>query len=96
MRMLSHFSHDGLCGTLWTAACQALLSMGFSKVRILEWVCHYPPPGNLPNPGIKPMVFSVSSALQPDSLPLSNLGSPEEISSLSLSTVFLYFFTLFT
>ena len=29
--MLSHFSRVQLCVTLWTAACQAPLSMGFSR-----------------------------------------------------------------
>ena len=29
--MLSHFSHAQFCGTLWTVACQAPLSMGFSR-----------------------------------------------------------------
>ena len=29
--VLSHFSHVGLFATLWTVACQAPLSMGFSK-----------------------------------------------------------------
>ena len=29
--ILSHFSHVRLCATLWTAACQASLSMGFSR-----------------------------------------------------------------
>ena len=33
--MLSHFSCVPLCATLWTAAHQALLSIGFSR---LEWV----------------------------------------------------------
>ena len=32
----------------------------------------FPPPGDLPNPGIKPL----SPALLVDSLPLSHLGSP--------------------
>ena len=36
--MLSCFSHVWLFGTLWTAACQALLSMGILQARILEWV----------------------------------------------------------
>jgi len=36
--MLSRFSHVWLFGTLWTAACQALLSMGILQARILEWV----------------------------------------------------------
>ena len=46
------------------------------QARILERVailCHAP--GDLPNPGIKPM-FAVASALQADSLPLSYRGSP--------------------
>ena len=30
--------HVQLCVTLWSVACQAPLSMGFSKTRILEWV----------------------------------------------------------
>ena len=36
--MLTCFSHVRLCVILWIAACQAPLSMGFSKVRILEWI----------------------------------------------------------
>ena len=46
------------------------------QARILEWVailCQTP--GDLPDPGIKPM-FPVASALQADSLPLSYWGSP--------------------
>ena len=29
--VLSHFSHVQFCVTLWTVACQAPLSMGFSR-----------------------------------------------------------------
>ena len=36
--MLSHFSCVWLSAVLWTVACQAPLSMGFSKARTLEWV----------------------------------------------------------
>ena len=36
--VLSRFSCVPVCATLWTVACQAALSMGFSKVRIVEWV----------------------------------------------------------
>ena len=36
--VLSCFSHVQLFEMLWTVACQALLSMGFSQARILEWV----------------------------------------------------------
>ena len=35
---LSRFSHVRLFVTLWTVACQALLSMGILQMRILEWV----------------------------------------------------------
>jgi len=35
-----------------------------------------PPPGDLPNPGIKPMASPASSASEVNSLPLSHPGSP--------------------
>ena len=38
---------------LWTVACQAPLSLGFSRQEYwCELLC--PPSGNLPNPGIEP------------------------------------------
>ena len=48
---------------LWTVACQASLSMGFSMqesfMRFSRWEywrgLPFPPPGDLPNPGIKPL-----------------------------------------
>ena len=50
--------------TLWTVACQAPLSVGFSRQESWSGLpC--PPPGNLPNPGLEPR----SPALQADSLP---------------------------
>ena len=59
--MLSPFSHARLCVTLWTAACQASLSMGFSRQK--DWSgLPFPPLGDLPDPGIEPM-FPVSPAL---------------------------------
>ena len=36
--VLSHFRLVQLFATLWAVAHQAPLSMGFSRVRILEWV----------------------------------------------------------
>ena len=52
--MLSHFSQVWLFATLWTVAHQAPLSMGFSRQEYWSGLpC--PPPGDLPNPGIKPM-----------------------------------------
>ena len=38
--------------TPWTVAHQAPLSMGILQGRILELGLSYPPPGDLPNPGI--------------------------------------------
>ena len=39
--------------TLWTVAHQALLSMGFSRQEYWSGL-PFPPPGNLPDPGIEP------------------------------------------
>jgi len=51
--MLSCFTHVWLYATLWTVACQAPPSMRFSRQEYWSGLpC--PPPGNLPNPGIKP------------------------------------------
>ena len=48
---LSHFSH--VFATPWAVACQAPLSMGFSRREYWNGL-PFPPPGDLPNPGIKP------------------------------------------
>ena len=49
--VLSHFRHVWLCVTLRTVACQAPLSMGFSRQEYWsELLCS--PPGDLPDPGI--------------------------------------------
>ena len=51
--MLSHSSCVQLCATPWTVAIQSPLSMGFSRKEYRSGLpC--PPPGDLPNPGIKP------------------------------------------
>ena len=51
--MLSHFSHVQLFATLWTVACQASLSMGFSRQEYWSgFPC--PLPGDLPHLGIEP------------------------------------------
>ena len=57
--------------TLWTVACQAPLSMGFSRQEYWSGL-PFPPPGDLPNPGVKPM----SPALQANSLPYESPGKP--------------------
>ena len=56
--------------TPWTVAHQAPLSTGFSKQEHWNGL-PFPPPGDLPDPGIEP----VSPALPVDSLPLSHLLS---------------------
>ena len=50
--LLSCFSRVQLCVTLWTAACQATLFMGFFRQEYWSGLS-CPPPGDLPNPGIK-------------------------------------------
>ena len=52
--MLSHFRHVQLCGTPWTVAPQAPLSMGFSSQEYWSGLPG-PPPGDLPDPGIEPV-----------------------------------------
>ena len=51
--MLSHYSRACLFVTLWTLAHQAPLSMGFSRQEYWSGL-PFPPPGNLPDPGIQP------------------------------------------
>jgi len=50
--VLSRFSCVRLCATLWTIACQAPLSMGFSKQEYWSGLPG-PSPGDFPNPGIE-------------------------------------------
>ena len=52
--VLSHFSRVRLFATPWTVARQAPLSMGFSR-QVYWSVLLFPPPGDLPNPGIEPV-----------------------------------------
>ena len=50
-------AHAQLClilTTPWTVACQAPLPMGFSQQEYWSRL-PFPPPGNPPNPGIKPV-----------------------------------------
>ena len=52
--VLNCFSRVRLCATLWTAAHQAPLPMGFSRQE--HWSGRpCPPPGDLPDPGIEPV-----------------------------------------
>ena len=55
----------------WTVACQAPLSMGFSRQEYWSGL-PFPSPGDLPNPGIEPG----SPALQADALSSEPPGKP--------------------
>ena len=59
---------------LWTVAHQAPLSMGFSRKDCCSGL-PFPPPRDLPNPGIKP-ASPVPPTLQVGSLSLSHWRSP--------------------
>ena len=75
MCTLSRFSHIQLFATLCTVTHQAPLFMGFSRQKYWSGLpC--PPPGDLPDPGIKP-VPPAAATLQADSLPLNHWGSPK-------------------
>ena len=69
--MLSCFYCVQLFTIQWTVACQALLSIGFSRQEYWSGLPSLSP-GNLPSSGIEPG----SPALQVDSLPLCHQGSP--------------------
>ena len=57
--------------TPWTIACQAPLSMGFSRPEYWSGL-PFPSPGDLPDPGMEPG----SPILQADSLPSEPPGKP--------------------
>ena len=76
MHACSVTSVESLFVTLWTVAYQSPLSMEFPRQEYWSGLpC--PAPGDLPNPGVKP-ISPASSALQGDSLPLSHQGSPNK------------------
>ena len=54
---LNHFSHVWLFVILCTIACQAALSLGFSKQEYRSGL-PYSPPGDLPDPGIEPTTLT--------------------------------------
>ena len=59
--VLSRLIHVRLFTTPWTVAHQSPLSMGFSRQEYWSGL-PFPPPGDLPNPGIE-LVFLMSPAL---------------------------------
>ena len=72
----SLFSHVQLFAALWTVACQALLSTGFSRQESWSGLPCLPP-GDLLDPGIEP-VLPAAPALQADSLPWSHWQGPDQ------------------
>ena len=77
--VLNRFSRVRLFGTLWTVACPATLSMGFSRQEYWSGLS-FPSPGDLPNPGIE-LHWQVGS------LPLGLPGKPQrKATSLKSST----------
>ena len=76
--MVSCFSHVQIFATLWTVACQAPLSMEFSRQEYWSRL-PYSSPGDLPDPGIKPAAPALACGL----LTSGHLGSPPPLISLS-------------
>ena len=77
-----------LFAVLWTIAHQTPLSMGFSRQEYWSGLpC--PPPGDLPNSGIKLVSFA-APGLQVDSLPLSHQRSPLHLRLLSKNMFYLH------
>ena len=72
--VLSHFSHVQLCAILWTIACQAPLSMGFSRQ---EYWSVFPrsPQGIFTTQGSNPLVLCLLH-WQVGPLPLAPPGKP--------------------
>ena len=67
-------SHVQLSETPGTVAHQAALSMGFSRLEYWSGL-PFPPPGDLPNPGIEP-TCPVSPALAGGFFTIEPLGKP--------------------
>ena len=76
----SRLSRVRLFVTPWTAACQAPLSMKFSRQEYWS-VLSSPPSGDLPDLGIKP-ASPVLLALQADSLPTEPSGKPRDLNAV--------------
>ena len=72
--MCESLSHVQLFATPWTVACQALLSMRFSRKEYWSGL-PFPSLGHLPEPGIEPG----SPALQADAFLSEPPGKPQNI-----------------
>ena len=75
--VVTFFPNVQLCDPR-TVACQAPLSMWFPRQDYWSGL-PFPPPGDLPDSGIKPVALAVSPALQADSLLLNHLRGPNRL-----------------
>ena len=83
--VLSRFSRVWLFVTLWTVACQAPLSKRLSRQEYWSRLpC--PPPGDIPNPGIKPLSL-MSPALADEFFTIRAPGKPTELFTTKLFTL---------
>ena len=71
--VLSHFSCVWLFATPWMVICQAPLSMGFPRQGYWSGL-PFPPPGDLPDPGIEPMSPALSGGFFTTEPPRKTLG----------------------
>ena len=72
-----------LSATLWTIACQAPLSLGFSWQEYCSGL-PFPAPGNLPVLGIKPMSPALTGGFF---IPLNHLGSTQGLDMKAIFTI---------
>ena len=75
--------------TLWTVAHKALLSRGFSREEYWSGL-PFPPPGDLPDPGVKPTSFA-SPALTDRFFATAPLGKPLEPGRSGFTSQHAYF-----
>ena len=83
-------SHVRLFATPWTVACQAPLSMGFSRQEYWSGL-PFPSPGDLPNPGIE----YGSPALQADALSSEPPGKPQPLVNIVTTLIRVYLLMIF-
>ena len=86
-RILSHLVVSDSLWPPWTVAHLAPLSMGFFRQEYWSGL-PFPPPGDLPNPGIEPE-SPVFPALQMDYLPTKLSGKPPIYCYLNSISIFL-------
>ena len=79
--VLNCFSHVRFFVTLCTIAHQASMSIEFSRQEYWSGLL-CPPPGDLPNPGIKPASFKSLALASEFFIPLVSPGKPQDLSNV--------------